>query len=143
MISALAAALQVSEGELTGGPHLGADRLQAGPHTAIPALRAALAVNAIGQPVTDRARPLPEVIAELESLRPAYAAADYMRLGAPLPGQLKVGEGVCRGAQLHHDRRRLRAMAHHVTHDQRRPAAGQGDGVVPVPADHAVTDRQV
>ena len=87
-ISALAAALRVSETDLTGSPHSGTDPLQSAPHVAIPALRAALAMNTLGEPACDRARPLPEVTAELELLRPAYAAADYLRLGAPLPGLL-------------------------------------------------------
>jgi transcriptional regulator with XRE-family HTH domain len=86
LISALAAALRVSETELTGGPHLGSDPLQSGPHAAIPALRVALAMNAPGEPAADRARPLPEVAAELESLRPAHAAGDYLREGPLLPG---------------------------------------------------------
>jgi transcriptional regulator with XRE-family HTH domain len=34
-ISALAAALRVSETDLTGGPHLGTDPLQYGPHATI------------------------------------------------------------------------------------------------------------
>jgi len=86
MISALAAALRVSESELTGGPHLGTDPLQSGPHAAIPALRAALAMNAIGEPATDRARPLPVLVAELDALRPAHAAGDFIRMGGALPG---------------------------------------------------------
>ena len=68
-ISDLAAALRVSETDLAGGPHLGSDPVQSGPHAAVPALRAALSVNLIGQPATDRARPLPDVIADLEKLR--------------------------------------------------------------------------
>lgn len=87
-IAALAAGLRVSETELTGGPHLGADRLQSEPHLAVPALREAFALNSIGFPASDRARPLAEVTAALEALRPAYAAADYVSLGAPLPGLL-------------------------------------------------------
>jgi transcriptional regulator with XRE-family HTH domain len=83
-ISALATALRVSETELTGGPHLGADPLQSGPHQAIPALREALAVNVIGRPASGRARPLPEIVREFEALRPAYAAYDYLRQGAVL-----------------------------------------------------------
>lgn len=88
LISALAAALRVSETELTGGPHLGADPLQSGPHSAVPALRVALSMNSLGEPATDRARPLPEVIAELEMLRLPHGAGDYLRQGACLPGLL-------------------------------------------------------
>lgn len=86
MISALAAALRVSETELTGAPHLGTDPLQSGPHTAIPALRVALATNAVGEPAAARARPLPEVTAELETLRLPHGAGDYLRTGQALPG---------------------------------------------------------
>jgi transcriptional regulator with XRE-family HTH domain len=88
LISALAAALKVSETELTGGPHLGTDPLQSGPHAAIPALRVALAMNALGEPAADRARPLPEVTAELETLRLPHGAGDYLRTGQALPGLL-------------------------------------------------------
>jgi transcriptional regulator with XRE-family HTH domain len=45
LISGLAAALRVSETELTGGPHLGINQEQHAPHTAIPALRIALQSN--------------------------------------------------------------------------------------------------
>jgi transcriptional regulator with XRE-family HTH domain len=85
MISALAAALRVSETELTGGPHLGTDPLQSAPHAAIPALRVALAMNAVGEPAADHARPLDELLAELDPLRSAHAAGDYMRIGDALP----------------------------------------------------------
>jgi transcriptional regulator with XRE-family HTH domain len=85
MISALAAALRVSETELTGGPHLGTDPLQSAPHAAIPGLRVSLAMNAVGEPAVDRARPLDELLAELDPLRSAHAAGDYMRIGDALP----------------------------------------------------------
>ena len=86
-IAALAAALRVSETELTGGPHLGrADRLQSEPHQAIPALREAFAVNSIGYPASDDARPLPEVTAQMDSLRRAHEAGDYVNFGHALPG---------------------------------------------------------
>jgi transcriptional regulator with XRE-family HTH domain len=41
-IAALASALQVSETDLVGGPHLSRDRVQSDPHMAIPPLRVAL-----------------------------------------------------------------------------------------------------
>jgi transcriptional regulator with XRE-family HTH domain len=50
-----------------------------------PALRVALAMNAVGEPAADRARPLAALVAELDELRPAYAAGDYMRIGTALP----------------------------------------------------------
>jgi transcriptional regulator with XRE-family HTH domain len=85
-IAALAAALRVSETDLTGGPHMSADQLQAGPHAAIPALRRAFAMNSLGEPATASARPLAEVTAELEALRPAYARYDYLSQGPVLTG---------------------------------------------------------
>lgn len=88
LISSVAAALQVSESELTGGPHLGDDRLQAGPHTAVPALRMALSLNSIGEPTAESARSLPDIAADLERLRLPHGAGDYLRLGAELPGLL-------------------------------------------------------
>ena len=57
--------------------------------------------------------------------------------------QVQVGQRVRRGAQLHHDRGGLRAVAHRVTDDQRGPAAGQRDDVMPVAADDAGPDRHV
>ena len=58
-------------------------------------------------------------------------------------GQLQVGQGMRGGAQLHHDRGRLRAVAHHVTDDQHRPPAGHRHDVIPVAADHVRADRPV
>ncbi len=85
-ISALAAALRVSETDITGGPHLGADRLQSEPHAAIPALRVALSTNTLADPAADRARPLPVLLTELrDQAQPLYFACDYIRLGAILP----------------------------------------------------------
>src|SRR5580704_16559062 len=72
-ISALAAALRVSETDLVGtAPHLGTDPEQAGPHTLIPALRTALMTNSLGQAATDRARPAAELDAETRDLRHVY-----------------------------------------------------------------------
>ena len=51
LIASLAAALRVSETDLTGGPpHLGTDPQQSGPHEGIPALRAALLTNSLSCP---------------------------------------------------------------------------------------------
>ena len=88
VISGVAGALQASESELVGGPHLGKDPLQSGPHTAVPALRFTLSVNTLGEATTEQARPLTAVTEELESLRPAHGAGDYLRLGPVLPGIL-------------------------------------------------------
>ena len=87
-IAALAAALRVSETDLTGGPHLSADRQQSDPHMGIPALREALQVNTITTPAADRARPLGELVTELSRLAPAAVNADYITVGASLPAVL-------------------------------------------------------
>jgi transcriptional regulator with XRE-family HTH domain len=84
-IAALAAALKVSETELVGGPHLSADPLQADPHTAIPALRVALETNSLNNPLCERARPLPQLLTELDQIQPLFASCDYIRLGQRLP----------------------------------------------------------
>jgi transcriptional regulator with XRE-family HTH domain len=89
MISALAAALHVSETELTGGPHLGPDPLQSGPHAAIPALREALQTNSLTVPAADRARPLAEIVADVSHwIEPQFRNCDYLALGERLPGIL-------------------------------------------------------
>jgi transcriptional regulator with XRE-family HTH domain len=89
LISALAAALRVSETELTGGPHLGSDPLQSGPHAAIPALREALQTNKLTSAAVDRARPLAEIACEVTSqIVPMGANADYVGTGSQLPGVL-------------------------------------------------------
>jgi transcriptional regulator with XRE-family HTH domain len=64
-IAALASALRVSETELVGGPHLSADPLQSDPHMAIPAIRMALQTNTLTSPAVERARPVPELAAEM------------------------------------------------------------------------------
>jgi len=87
-IAALASALRVSETDLVGGPHLSQDRLQSDPHMAIQPLRVALSVNSFGEPATDSARPLPQVIADLEKLRLPHGAGDYLQQGRHLPGLL-------------------------------------------------------
>ena len=89
LISALATALRVSETELTGGPHLGSDPLQSGPHAAIPALREALQTSNLGSAAVDRARPLAEIACEVTSrIVPMRANADYAGAGALLPSVL-------------------------------------------------------
>src|SRR5260370_20873247 len=85
-ISALAAALRVSENEITGGPHLGTDLEQSGPHAAIPALRTALLSNAIGGSVIDDGRPLPDLARCVgETVEPLRRACDYTTIGGVLP----------------------------------------------------------
>ena len=85
-ISALASALRVSETDLVGGPHLSADRLQADPHTGIPALRVSLQTNSLSRPAVDRARPLPELHREVfGTIELKRRACDYVGVGQSLP----------------------------------------------------------
>jgi transcriptional regulator with XRE-family HTH domain len=86
-IAALANALKVSETDLVGGPHLSADRQQADPHGAIPALREAFLTNTLTRPAIDRAWPLPELaIAVAGHIEPARIRCDYIAVGQVLPG---------------------------------------------------------
>lgn len=62
-VAALAAALRVSETDLTGGPHLSEDPVQTGPHNAVRAVRAALTSAELGESPVDRARPVEELVA--------------------------------------------------------------------------------
>jgi transcriptional regulator with XRE-family HTH domain len=85
-ISAVAAALKVSETDLVGGPHLSADRQQSDPHMAIPALREALQTNTLTAPAIDRARPLAELASQVtERVLPLRVRCKYAELGAILP----------------------------------------------------------
>lgn len=87
-IAALASALKVSETDLTGGPHLGTDEAQSGPHQHIPQLRTALETGVIlhGDPVVERARDLETLVSlfygPISHDRFRY---DYLSLGALLP----------------------------------------------------------
>ncbi|MCP2339137.1 helix-turn-helix domain-containing protein [Actinomadura rupiterrae] len=86
-IAALATALQVSEHELVGGPHLTSDPLQSEPHRYIPPLRVALETNGYhSEPVVERARPLPDLAAlmagKVETERRRY---NYLEVGKYLP----------------------------------------------------------
>jgi transcriptional regulator with XRE-family HTH domain len=84
-IAALAAALKVSETDLTGAPHLGHDPVQSDPHLRIPAIRAVLQTSTLTEPSIERARPLPDLVAELERIEPAHQACDYLEVGEVLP----------------------------------------------------------
>jgi transcriptional regulator with XRE-family HTH domain len=85
-IAAIASALRISETDLVGGPHLSSDAQQADPHKAIPALRAALATNAVLEPAVEQARPLPELVSAVTGrVGPLRLAGDYTGVGAMLP----------------------------------------------------------
>ncbi|MGI5286660.1 helix-turn-helix domain-containing protein [Nonomuraea polychroma] len=87
-IAALASALRVSETDIVGGPHLSSDPVQAGPHTAIPAMRVALQTNTLAQPAQDEARPLDELVEAAHQLQEAFSRCDYVELGKQLPAVL-------------------------------------------------------
>lgn len=88
-IAALANALNVSETDLVGGPHLTPDPLQSNPHRGIPALRVALQTNTLTSPAVDQARPLPELARMVTSeIEPMRRACDYVAAGLLLPDVL-------------------------------------------------------
>jgi transcriptional regulator with XRE-family HTH domain len=88
-IAALATALKVSETDLVGGPHLTPDPLQSDPHMGIPALRVALQTNTLTTPAVDHARPLPEVVEEVNGrIEPLRRACNYVAIGQMLPDVL-------------------------------------------------------
>lgn len=87
-ISALAAALRVSETDLTGGPHLGLDPEQSVPHSAIPALRTALLSNSLWCPATEYARPVSELGEEVRATEILIRLCDYTTTGLRLPALL-------------------------------------------------------
>ena len=85
-VARIAAALRVSETDLTGGPHLTADRDQAEPHYGIPALRVALTTASLTAPAVDRARPLAGLARMVgEQAEPMRRNCDYTSLGRVLP----------------------------------------------------------
>lgn len=93
IIANLASALQVSESDLVGGPHLTQDPLQALPHATIAALRFALTSAELGESAVDRARPISELQALLMRgqggifgpIERAWRANDYIAMGELLP----------------------------------------------------------
>jgi transcriptional regulator with XRE-family HTH domain len=86
LIASLAAALRVSETDLTGGPpHLGTDPQQSGPHEGIPALRAALLTNSLSGPAAVTARPAAVLGAEVREIGALHRGGDYVAVGARLP----------------------------------------------------------
>lgn len=85
-ISALAAALRVSETDLVGtAPHLGADPQQSSPHSFVPALRTALLTNSIARPAVQAARPIADLDTETREMARLYQRCDYITIGQRLP----------------------------------------------------------
>lgn len=84
-IAGLSSALQVSETDIVGGPHLSADPLQAAPHIIVPALRLALQANTLTDPAVDRARPLQELVVATRELEDIFTRCDYLAIGERLP----------------------------------------------------------
>ncbi|MDQ2883910.1 MAG: helix-turn-helix transcriptional regulator, partial [Actinomycetota bacterium] len=86
LLEALAAALEVAPGELTGAHELTSAEGMGEAHAAVVALRVVLAVNALDDPADDVTRPWPELAATIQrvnsELRPA---ADYAGMGRVLP----------------------------------------------------------
>jgi transcriptional regulator with XRE-family HTH domain len=82
-IAGLARALRVSETDIVGGPHLSADPIQSTPHTTIPAVRAALLSNTLTSPTTERARPLAELVAEMNRID--HSEYKHIEVGEKLP----------------------------------------------------------
>jgi transcriptional regulator with XRE-family HTH domain len=90
-IAAVAAALRVSEADVTGGPHVSDDPVQAAPHANIPALRAALMANTLTAPRADRARPVPELVEEMVRIdRSKYAHLEFGARFSALIDELHV-----------------------------------------------------
>ncbi len=87
-ISALAAALRVSETDLTGGSHLRSDPEQAAPHAGIPALRTVLLSSALSDSPVDRARPLAELLQIITKVELLRRSCDYSAVGQILPDLL-------------------------------------------------------
>ncbi|GII87031.1 transcriptional regulator [Sphaerisporangium siamense] len=85
-IAAIARALQVSEADLVGGPHLSHDPVQSGPYAYVPALRVALETNSLTSAATDHARPLPDLLEDVAKVDALTAASDYLAIGRMLPG---------------------------------------------------------
>ena len=88
-ISALAAALRVSEADLVGTPpHTGTDAQQSGPHVCVPALRIALLTNSLTRPAAGRARPAAELAAAAREAARLHRRCDFTAEGLLLPGLL-------------------------------------------------------
>jgi transcriptional regulator with XRE-family HTH domain len=84
-ISAVAAALRVSEVDLVGGPHLSHDPVQLAPHAHVPALRMALRTNSLAKPAVERARPVDELAIAMNRIEARHQACDFTAVGDALP----------------------------------------------------------
>lgn len=82
-IAAIATALRVSEADLVGGPHLTPDPVQSEPHATIPDIRAALTTNTLTAPAVDLARPLDQLVAEMNRID--HSEYKHLQVGRTLP----------------------------------------------------------
>jgi transcriptional regulator with XRE-family HTH domain len=89
-IAGLARALNVSEADIIGGPHLSGDPAQLDAYASIPALRMALQSSSIGRPAIDMARPLPELATERNvTVERLIRLCDYAGSGNHLPSLIE------------------------------------------------------
>lgn len=62
--------------------------MQSDPHLPIPAICAVLQTSTLTGPAIEQARPLPDLVAELDRIEPAHQACDYLTVGEVLPDLL-------------------------------------------------------
>jgi len=102
LVEALAAALEVAPGELTGAHELTSAQGMGDAHAAVVALRVALADNALDDPADEPSRPWHELAATLHrvnsELRPA---ADYAGMGLVLPGLITDLHAIAASEPIH------------------------------------------
>jgi transcriptional regulator with XRE-family HTH domain len=87
-IAALAAALEVSPSELIGQPVRWEDPAMAEAQATVPVLRLALVGTELGQSGTGSARPVGDVVAEVDRCVALRTACDFAAMGAMLPSLL-------------------------------------------------------
>lgn len=87
-IAALAAALEISPSELVGHPVRWEDPAMAEAQTTIPALRLALVGTELGQSGTGSARPVGDLVTEVDRCVALRTACDFAAMGAMLPSLL-------------------------------------------------------
>lgn len=87
-IAALAAALEVSPSDLIGQPVRWKDPAMAEAQATIPALRLALAGTELGQSGSGSARPVGDLVTEVDSCVAWRTACDFAAMGAMLPSLL-------------------------------------------------------